>query len=602
MRWVALSAVVLVVPATAQAVETTMVPGWDGTLLATDVYAGGSTAPRPVLVSRTPYDKASAYHADQGAQAEANGGYVYVVQDMRGRYASQGEDTAFRDDGADGRALLEWIDQQPWSNGYVATIGGSALGIAQYLMAPGASDSLRCQWIEVGTPDFYLAGVFPGSVRRGELDAWAETQGSPQHVTAWNAHPSPDDPFWDTTRLDAGEFSAVKVAAVHAGGWFDLFVQGTIDGFVGYQAGAPGRQKLVIGPWGHNLHHPAGTPLGEITFPDDAVYQTVATPLSLAFLKGCYADDWADWDAIPAVQIYVMGESGSEWRSYDGWPPPHEEVRFHLGAEGTLTPAAASVGTRAFPSDPANPAPAHGGNNLFPLVGPYDQSSVEARDDVVTFTTAPFDTTVEIIGELAAELYVSTDAPDVDLAVRLTDVHPDGRSMLITQGMQRARFRNGGTPELLSGEPVKVRVSLNSSAIALGPEHALRISVSGAAAGVYYVNPQNGDDLLESGNGQPATIALHTGPDHPSALVLPITDGLDGLEGPGAGSGGAPPDDAKDALPTSAGGCGCTLGASTPAAPFSMGLFVALWALRRRRLTGDRRPSDPSDRREASPR
>ena len=318
------------VPAAAK--QTLMVPMRDGTKLATDVYLpeGGGKGPFPVVLLRSPYNKDGL--AGLGADAVRRG-YVLVAQDTRGRFASQGKNLPFEADGWwdnrwDGYDTVEWVARQTWCNGKIGTMGGSALGITQLLLAGTGTPRIDAQHISVATPDLYADLAYRGGVfRKSLVEDWMRmVRFDPAALPLWTSHPAADA-FWRERSLGP-RYAKANAPAAHIGGWYDLFAQGTIDAFLGYQTrGGPkarGRQKLVIGPWTHGILQDRA---GELTFPNGK-----SPPNDVH-------DPWRWFDhhlkgvdngiaKTPAVTYYVLGDvsapnaPGNVWRTAERWPPP----------------------------------------------------------------------------------------------------------------------------------------------------------------------------------------------------------------------------------------------------------------------------------------
>jgi putative CocE/NonD family hydrolase len=322
-----------------------------------------------------------------------------------------------------------------------------------------------------------------------------------------------------------------------------------------------------------------------------------------AWRAGVFEDNWTAWDALPAAKVYLMGASpGTEWRTYDTWPPPAVEVPLYFTATRALSGDHEKVaGQFAFTADPDHPCPTLGGtNNLMSCVpssggtcGPYDQRSIEARSDVVVFTSAPLPAGGTIVGRSHADVWIATDLPDVDVFVRMTDVYPDGRSMLMAQGIQRARYRNGTCADpLVANQPALVRVDLSSTALVFGAGHSVRMIVSASAGSLYTVNPQNGDEYTGAHPNRSGSVQVLVGPGHESALVVPVPGGQNpppderpvteacpgtndtdgGSTDAGAGSGDSP-----------GAGCGCRAGSGSDVAAGALPLLLAIAASCRRR-------------------
>ncbi|MFI5167199.1 MAG: CocE/NonD family hydrolase [Thermoanaerobaculales bacterium] len=531
----AAAAALVAAQAGAQTFHDVMVPAPDGTPLATDVYfpVGAGFGPWPVILQRTPYGKDSGTVQDTCYLFNL-WGYACVGQDERGRGASGGHYTGYVDEGPDGRATISWIALQPWCDGNIGTFGGSALGMSQYALAPGANPALKSLLPIVATADFYHQAVYQGGALRYALvHGWLADQdaldlfGGLTAQRLWNS--------WWASWSVLPKVATINVRALHIGGWYDIFLQGSLDAFTKFQhEGGPaarGAQKLVIGPWTH--YGTFQQSAGEFTYPPNAIF--IADIFSLV-------NDWFDYSlkgktgamaSWPTVHVYLMGAvgeadaPGNTWLDLPDWPPPATTRSFYLSDGDALTSALARDGERGLVADPANPVPTLGGGELSSEAGPYDQRPIESRADVATFTTPVLSAPVTVVGRVWCRLWLSPDTPDLDVAVRLTDVYPDGRSMLVTDGIQRARKRCGDDREcfLTPGTPTEIDVDLWSTALVFNAGHRIRIDVSGSNAMRFEVNPNNGGDLNNPGPGVVAHPVLLLGPDYPSRLELPVFAG-----------------------------------------------------------------------------
>ena len=530
--------------------------------LVTDVYLkSGQSTPMPVLVTRG--DGARCF-----ATYPANVGYDQVVQDTRPLIGpTPNQNFLFKADQDDGHFVLSQLADSisfPWGNGRLGMVGWSRAGIVDYLAAPGAVASLRGIQTHFATGDILNYGFFNGGVlHRETADALLYPEGTP-----WKDYVGL--PIWNKYLITDGDASRANVAGLHRGGWFDVFGQGTLDSFSRLQTAvgpSKDRQKVVIGPWTHGGN---GTPPpgdGYLTFPRGTTADANWSAYDDAWKNGVLYNNWTDWNntnTLPAVKVYHMGApSGTEWRSYTKWPPsPAQEFPLYFYHNGRPGPGNGSLlsgtpppnsGQVAFTSNPSNPCPTLGGtNNLVscawpsptptpptpPLsCGPYDQRPIEARDrsDVLVFTSSAGP--AFIVGRIHADVWIKTVLRDVDVFVRMTDVFPDGHSMLMAQGIQRARYRNGVCPQLLDGSAQRVRVDLGSTALVLPALHKLRVIVSAAAGPpgfgsrpnepLYSINPQNGDDEYLSVNPPNAvtgSINVLFGGTNASALYIPVPD------------------------------------------------------------------------------
>jgi predicted acyl esterase len=507
-----------------------MVPMQDGTELATTVYLPEGPGPFPVVVSRTPYDK-------NGLRGEGTKfvrhGYAFVAQDLRGRFKSKGHHAIiFHNDGwqdpHDGHDTLRWITGQPWCNGKIGSTGGSALGITQNMAAPRAPDGLKAQYVVVAYSDLYAQGAYQGGAfRTGLLENWLKATGMTDvNLKTFVAHPDYDE-FWAglNPEMHAEE---VHAPGVFVGGWYDIFLQGTINSFVSIQtrggAGARGRCRLILAPIGH------GT-MTEMKYPANA-----------SRLPKCGSDvSWFDYvlkgtdngvGEEQPVHYYVMGDPtdknapGNCWRSADNWPPPATETAYHFHPDGKLiaTTAPEGCGQRSYRYDPADPVPTLGGAELGGDIGPKDQRKLESRGDVVLFSTDVLTNPVEVTGRVTAKLYVSSDCPDTDFTVKLTDVYPDGRSMLVTDGILRARFRESFTQEKLleAGKVYELAVDLWSTSLVFNRGHRIRVAVSSSNAPRFDPNPNTGHTFRADKESRVATNTIYISKEHPSRILLPV--------------------------------------------------------------------------------
>jgi len=467
----------------------------DGTPLATSVLLpDASGGPWPTVLVRSPYD-----YPDLESQFGmlTAFGYAFVLQYTRGCGKSGGDPQAFRTDKEDGHETLDWVLAQPWCDGRVAMGGASALAIPAYLMAPGANEGLQCQLLAIATADVYTYTAFNGGAfRQADVEAWLSWVGASSWLQNLESHRACDS-WWDPVRVLPSQAAGIRSAAIHFGGWYDVFTQATLDGYRLWRT-APDpairdRQRLVMGPFDH--YNSGGRVAGPRTFPPNASMDIVATTLS--FLQWCF-DGYNDViDAWPQVQYYLMGADepdapGNLWRAADDWPVPADETRLYLAAGGGLSPLPPGAdGAEDVGLDPANPSPTAGGRNLVGESGPVDQSGVESRADSQVYTSTPLDAPLEVVGRLSATLRVAPSATDADVVVRVSDVYPDGRSLLLTDGIQRLSFRTGcEAPQAVTpGEPVDVTVDLWSTAYVFPAGHRVRVNVTAASYPRFEVNP-----------------------------------------------------------------------------------------------------------------
>lgn len=506
-----------------------MVKMTDGTELATTIYRPRTDGPFPTIVARTPYNK-------DGQKSEAlrfcRNGYAYVAQDLRGRFRSKGHHAIiFHNDGwntpHDGHDTLAWIAQQSWCNGKIGTTGGSALGITQNMAAPGAPAALQAQHVFVAFSDMYHQSAYQGGAfRSGLLENWLKSTGMTDvNLRTFVSHPRYDD-FWAEMNTEP-QAERVNAPAVFFGGWYDIFLQGTINSFTTIQArggpAAKGRCRLVIAPIGHGN-------MPELKYPANAS-QLPKCANSLAWFDATLKGKANGVQAEKPVHYYVMGDPtvdgapGNFWRSADTWPPQSSATSWYLQANGDLsTVKPTESGIRRFVYDPARPVPTIGGAELGADIGPRDQRSLESRADVLVFTSEVLESPLEVTGRIGAKLFVSSDCPDTDFTVKLTDVYPDGRSMLVTDGILRARFRESFEKELRlePGKIVEIPVDLWSTSLVFNKGHRIRIAVSSSNAPRFDPNPNTGHEFRSDQEQRVATNTVHLSADHPSQIVLPV--------------------------------------------------------------------------------
>jgi predicted acyl esterase len=525
---------------------TMKVPMRDGTLLATDVYLPAGAGPWPVALSRTPYGRTDYRSSDGGhggipASQFLKSGIALVVQDVRGWFDSQGE-AGPNDDGwgerQDGLDTINWIRQQSWSNGKFATYGGASAGMTQYHLAGTDPAGGVGQFVRGAPGNIYLVEYLNGVWRKG-IDIWFNTL-PPAVGQLYRDHPRYDD-FWRgqdlSTRLDQ-----VHWPMVHTTGWYDYFLQGTLDIFTQLQEnagdGARGRQHLLIGPWVHSDVFPGHVTrtAGALTYPANAVLPPNTTD-GFDWLSFWLTGQPAIPADEPAVRYYVMGDvtdrqaPGNVWRTADRWPPPSQPLRLYFTPDGGLnSEAPATVSTREYDYDPTHPVPTMGGQEVFlPLIGPQDQRKVETRPDVLVFTTPPLAEPLEVTGRITVRLFATSSARDTDFTAKLTDVYPNGRSMLVADGIVRARFRHSlGTEELITpDQPYAYDIDLWSTSLIFNRGHQIRVAISSSNSPRFEPNTNTGGPLPPDPKEKPVVAhqTIFLGGTEASHIVLPEVAG-----------------------------------------------------------------------------
>lgn len=511
---------------------TVMIPMRDGTELPTDLYLPSPQARGlPCILLRSPAGR-QAYWKDFAHLAKE--GYVVAIQSTRSALDLEGKTFPFISDGwgktQDGYDTVEWLAHSPYTNGKIGTWGASALGITQLLMAPAQPPHLTCQYILVAAASIYHHALFPGGLLlKHQAESWLGYYARDTGVQSYVCQRPFYNEFWK--QLNSMEVAhRVKVPGIHVGGWYDTFLQGTLSSFTSRQyrggEGARGRQKLVIGPWTH--FWPLSQHFGDFQIPREGLNP----PFDISpkrwfeyYLKGI--DN--GFEELPAVTYFVMGpfdgtpSSGNRWRSSDSWPVPAEQTAFYLTSDFSLQGAHPIEEEKiSYLYDPNNPVTTQGGCNLFLESGPKDQKNLEERKDVLAFTTEQLREDLEVTGPLSATLFFSSDQPDTDIVVRLCDVYPDGRSILISEGGCRLGIMNHQKEiEQVNGVR-KIDIDLWATSIVFAKGHAIRLSVSSSNYPRYEKNMNIGLLGLNTGKFHIAKNQLCVGGKYSSHLLLPV--------------------------------------------------------------------------------
>lgn len=545
----------------------------DGVVLRGDIARPDGERPVPVLLQRSPYGaqrrpvsillglewgpETSLVMAVGGSglslDSVVDAGFAVVVVDCRGTNRSDGTFQWMATEAEDGVDVVAWLKAQPWCDGTVHGFGGSYVSATQVVTALTEPESLASMspWIALSRPDTDM-------VSRGGIPMYATTYNwaanrvndarakaglppredvplaegidpapllsehtlaglgarmadAPQgeHVATWLEHPT-YDMYWRSVAYDEEALASLDVPGFHLGGWYDLFLGGTIRNFVAMRRG-PARddQHLVLGPWTHLDQMRRFTDAHDFG-PGSTLAGGGIADAQLAFWNqhghGVAAE-------IPAVRLFVMGVD--EWRDYAEWPPlDTSETSLYLGDEVLTLDPEGCAGSTTVTHDPARPVPTVGGQILYgppDFAGPHDQRPAEAHASVASFTTAPFEETFEVVGPVTLRVWVETDQTDADLHAVLTDVAPDGTSRILTDGALRLSRRDGldRIVPCIPGEPVEVEVDLWATANAFLPGHRLRLNLAGSSFPKY---------VLSEG---PYTLRILHDAAHPSRLVLP---------------------------------------------------------------------------------
>ena len=533
-------------PATTIALEDVRVPLRDGLLLHADLYRPAGAGRHPVLVLRNPYDRrvAQSYLYAHPSWYAAKG-YAVLVQDVRGRWGSDGRFDPLVNEGRDGADTVAWSAEQPWSNGRVGLYGFSYPAMSQLLASAEqpqglraavpalAPSQLRAGWLYDGGA-FALAFALGWAIELGADQARRRSPGLEAELLAVAADPRrwftsrplrdlplfrrnricdfyfdwiehETDGAWWSERQVEGRYDRIRVPAMHIGGWYDVFVDGTLTNWAGLRAAGHAPQRLIVGPW-HHL--PALVPAGPIPFGPGSLRDLDAD--QLAWFDLWLRDHDGGATGRAPVSAYLTG--ADRWVELDDWPPPAARpVRWWLhsrgranGAAGDGTLTTESPGNEppdVFVYDPAQPVPSAGGHSCcdpgYAPMGPADQVAVEVLHGVLVYTSAPLAQPMVVAGRVTAELHASSSAVDTDWVVKLCDVDTRGRSVNLQEGIVRARFR--GSPDvptpLVPGEVEAYRVELGSVFHRFRPGHRIRVQVSSSSFPAWEPNLNTGHPL-----------------------------------------------------------------------------------------------------------
>ena len=542
----------------------------DGVSLVADVYRPVSDEKFPVLLKRTPYNRAG---EAQEANELASHGYIVVEQDARGRFDSGGEFYPFRNESADGYDTVEWAAKLDQSNGKVGMLGGSYVGATQMLAAMAVPPHLVAIFPYVTASEYYdgwtyqngawmqwfssswTSGLAVDTMRR-QAEAtlapkdWVNTLpvrdyaliNSPQpsslapYFRDWISHER-DDAYWQPWRV-SDAYSRMTVMGLHAGGWHDIFLKGSIKNYTGLHqqastAEARAGQRLMIGPWAHAPTSAAGK-IGDVVFGKDAVVDQTAIAVkwfdyTLKGIKNEYASG-------APVRLFIMGDN--VWRDEQEFPLARTRyTKYYLHStkaansvtgDGMLSMAMPAAETKdEFDYDPQNPVRTIGGrlccNAAFPP-GPQDQRPNESRSDVLVFSTPALTEDTEVTGFVTLQLYAATSAVDTDFTALLVDVDPSGYARFLTDGIVRARYRES-TKEASLVTPGKIyqyTIDLWATGNVFKAGHRIRLYVSSSNFPRFNRNLNTGEDIINSTRSVTAHQTIYHDREHPSALILPM--------------------------------------------------------------------------------
>jgi len=554
----------------------------DGLTTRADIYRPKKSGKFPVLLCRTPYDKSNtaAYLGLRPLRAVSRG-YAVVIQDVRGRYASEGDFDPLRNEMKDGYDTVEWCAAQPWSDGKVGMFGASYVGATQWLAASSVPPHLKCIVPYITASNYYEEWFYRGgALQLSFAEAWCFDQfaatklirdgkpkdaervlnvrdemeeafkyfpikdfpyfrGNAEFFYDWVSHPE-QDAYWD--KVNIGNYhSKIKVPAFNIGGWYDIFLQGTLNNFkkmrkIGKTA-ASRQQKLLVGPWMH-----WGRAAWFDSLVGDMDFGHMASNFTID-MEGMILDWYDRWmkegkkHGGAPIRMFVMGENA--WRDEKEWPLARTRyTKYFLHSDGSANTLDGDGALNEespreerpdrFVYDPLDPAPTIGGalccNPSHAPAGPYDQTPIERRKDVLVYSTPVLKKEVEVTGPIILNLYASTSAEDTDFTAKLVDLWPCGYAQPLTQGIIRARFRESTRKGKLV-EPGKVyayAVDVWSTSNLFQKDHRIRVEVSSSNFPHFDRNMNTARPV--AAESKPVIAVQHVFHDktRPSHIVLPV--------------------------------------------------------------------------------
>lgn len=542
----------------------------DGVSLVSDIYHPNVAGKFPVLLERTPYNRKG--EAGMAYDLAAHG-YAVILQDTRGRYESEGEFYPFRYEGHDGYDSVEWAARLEYSNGQVGMFGGSYVGATQMLAAIAKPPRLVAIFPYVTASEYYdgwtyqngafmqwfgsswASGLAVDTLRRqaeGRIQAkrWVEqlpledypllslppAAGLAPYYRDWLRHERSDE-YWRPWKI-SDHYRELTVKSLHAGGWHDLFLKGSIKNYTGMREAAATRaardgQRLLVGPWAHAPTSPEGK-VGDVVFGKSAVLdmkQTALTWFDYA-LKGVRNE----YAARPPVHIFVMGDN--IWRDENEFPPARTRYNKYflhsvrgansLGGDGLLDlNVPGDERPDSYHYDPLHPVPTIGGRlccgQAIPP-GPFDQRPNENRPDVLIFSTPPLAEDTEVTGFVTVELYAASSARDTDFTALLVDVDPSGYARFLTDGIVRARYRNTTerAEEIVPGKIYQYSIDLWATSNVFKAGHRIRLYISSSNFPRFNRNLNTGEPIEGATRVEQAQQTIYHDANRPSSIILPV--------------------------------------------------------------------------------
>ncbi|MBM3948854.1 MAG: CocE/NonD family hydrolase [SAR202 cluster bacterium] len=562
----------LFLPAGVRAQYNVKVPMRDGVRLSADIYfPREGEGPWPVILTRTPYDNMAPW-VQGPAVFWPQHGYVYVAQDCRGRYDSEGEFYPFANEFKDGYDTVEWIGRQPWCDGNVGMSGPSYVGNVQWQAAVGGSRFLKTIIPEVIGDNLYESPNYQGGTfQLGWSATWAFRMAgrTMQQINLYNwgqvfpslplrdlpatagkdiawfkdwvDHPDYDD-YWKALAIKE-RYEDIKIPVLQIGGWYDFFTAGTLLNYAGMKArgGSPAarrHQAVVMGPWIHRAAIEEITHAGEVDFGKSSY-------LDLMAIKLRWFDRWLKGikngvDAEAPLKLFAMGENA--WKNENEWPLARTKFTrwyFHSGGkanslmgDGMLSPRKpGNEPADQYAYDPAFPTPTRGGCNCCdPEIldwGAFDQRPAEYRQDVLVYTSEPLKEDLEVTGPVIVKLHAASDCRDTDFTGKLVDVAPDGYAVNLCDGIVRARYRESTSAQkpLRPGTAYEFTIDLWPTSNVFKKGHRIRVDIASANFPRFDRNLNTGNPVGTDTSMKVAHQTVFHDAAHPSHILLPVISG-----------------------------------------------------------------------------
>ena len=538
------------------------VPMRDGVLLSADIYLPVMEGPFPTLLLRTPYNNQAELYVREYVPRFVQDGYAVVMQDCRGRHDSDGEWYPYVNEPKDGYDTQQWIGDQPWCDGNIGTFGTSYVGFTQVISAPLCSPYVKALVPCAAQQDNYGMLYMDGLFHMGSFFQWFINMSGRTMQASWKLinldelhkrlplisalddicdMPSYRDAIrhytYDELWKSYGvrdRYEEIETPAYFITGWYDSLIHENfklIQGWRNKAHSAEARKvtRLLVGPWYHGGLG-SGQRLGDIDFGWEAEIDVVAEHLRWydRRLKGI--DNGIDDE--PPLRLFVMGEN--VWRDEYEWPLARTQyIDYYVQSggransfygDGVLSPEPPSEEPPdRYSYDPEDPVPTVGGPNSIISPGPLDRRSIERRDDVLIYTSEPLIRDIEVTGPVMMTLYASSSVPDTDFSAALVDVYPNGKAIIICEGIRRARFRESiENPTLIEpGRIYEYKIDLWETSNVFKAGHRMRLEVSSSNFPRFDRNLNTGHQPGLDAEMRVADQTIYHDSEHPSHITLP---------------------------------------------------------------------------------